>query len=102
MRRRGTSIRTGAGGVVRLLLAAGADPDGESGRGDQGTPLCAAAAWGHTDVVRELLAHGADADLREDRGSGDSPLEWALRGSHTGTAELLRAAGAHPRPSQSG
>ncbi|WP_326562720.1 ankyrin repeat domain-containing protein [Micromonospora sp. NBC_01796] len=61
-----------------------------------------AAAWGHTDVVRALLAHGADADLREDRGSGDSPLDWALRGSHTGAAELLRAAGAHPRPSQSG
>jgi ankyrin repeat protein len=34
--------------IVRLLLAAGASPDTESnGLGSEGTPLCAAACWGH-------------------------------------------------------
>ncbi|MEV4122469.1 ankyrin repeat domain-containing protein [Micromonospora sp. NPDC049645] len=71
-----------------------ASPDTESGHGQEGTPLCAAAAWGHTDVVRELLAHNADPNLREDRGIGYSPLDWALRGDHSQTADLLLAADA--------
>ncbi|ANW22566.1 ankyrin repeat domain-containing protein [Streptomyces clavuligerus] len=69
--------------VARLLLAAGAPPDAESGPGGEGhgggwdgTPLCAAACWGHEDAVRVLLEHGADPGLREDRGSGRTPLEW--------------------------
>ena len=66
----------------------------ESGHGDQGTPLCGAACWGHTEAVRELLAHGADPNLREDHGKGNTPLYWATHGSHTETADLLRAAGA--------
>ncbi|MFE2046836.1 ankyrin repeat domain-containing protein, partial [Streptomyces sp. NPDC059477] len=57
-----------------------------------GTPLCAAACWGHTDVVRELLAHGADPGLREERGSGRTPLEWALAGPYPETVALLSAA----------
>jgi ankyrin repeat protein len=77
--------------VVRLLLAAGAAPDAESGRGDEGTPLAGAAAWGHTDVVRVLLAYGADPDRREDSGTGATPLDWAVHGGHRETAELLRA-----------
>jgi ankyrin repeat protein len=81
--------------IVRLLLAAGARPDTESrGPGSDGTPLCAASAWGHSAVVRELLAHCADPALREDGGQGMSPLEWAERGGHEETARLLRAAGA--------
>lgn len=83
----------GAAASVRLLLAAGAPPDAESGGiGSEGTPLCAAACWGHTDAVRELLAHGADPTLREDAGTGLTPLDWALRGPHPETAALLRAA----------
>ncbi|MEU5222053.1 hypothetical protein AB0G55_05230 [Streptomyces toyocaensis] len=46
----------GASDVVRLLLAAGASPGTESGGpGPEGTPLCAAACWGHTETVIELL-----------------------------------------------
>ncbi|MFJ9722698.1 ankyrin repeat domain-containing protein [Streptomyces sp. NPDC101209] len=85
----------GRAAIVRLLLAAGAPPDAESGGiGAEGTPLCAAACWGHTEVVRELLAHGADPSLREDHGTGWSPLRWAEHGPHPGTAALLTAAGA--------
>ncbi|MFD3842936.1 ankyrin repeat domain-containing protein [Streptomyces sp. NPDC058642] len=83
--------------VARLLMEAGASPDAESrGPGSEGTPLCAAACWGHTATVRELLAHGADPTLREDQGAGWSPLDWADNGPHPDTAEVLRAAGARP------
>ena len=85
----------GAVDLVRLLLAAGAAPDTESGHGQEGKPLCAAAAWGYTEVVHELLAHDADPNLREDRSTGYSPLDWALRGNHLPTADLLMAAGAY-------
>jgi ankyrin repeat protein len=83
--------------IARLLLAAGASPDTESsGLGADGTPLCAAACWGHIATVRELLAHGADPNLREDHGTGWSPLDWALNGPHPETAGLLTIAGATP------
>ncbi|MFZ4240587.1 ankyrin repeat domain-containing protein [Streptomyces murinus] len=81
--------------IALLLLTAGARPDTESaGPGAEGTPLCAAACWGHTETVRALLAHGADPNLREDHGTGRTPLQWALIGPHTETADRLAAAGA--------
>ncbi|MBX7551961.1 ankyrin repeat domain-containing protein [Streptomyces sp. NPDC004232] len=83
----------GQAAIVRLLLAAGARPDTESGGlGSEGTPLCAAACWGHTAAVRELLAHGADPRLREDDGTGRTALEWARDCGHPGTAAVLSAA----------
>ncbi|MEV7075121.1 ankyrin repeat domain-containing protein [Streptomyces sp. NPDC093990] len=81
--------------VAHLLMEAGACPDTESrGPGSEGTPLCAAACWGHTATVRELLTYGADPNLREDQGAGWSPLEWADHEPHPDVAEMLRAAGA--------
>ncbi|MFE1361223.1 ankyrin repeat domain-containing protein [Streptomyces carpaticus] len=85
------SVR-GAARTVAVLLAAGADPDAESGHGDEGTPLCGAACWGHTEAVRVLLAGGADPALREDGGTGHTPVEWAEAGGHEAAAELLRVA----------
>ncbi|PRH78058.1 serine/threonine protein kinase [Streptomyces solincola] len=83
----------GDGGMVALLLAAGAAPDRESaGPGAEGTPLCAASCWGHTDAVRALLAHGADPELREDGGTGRTPREWAAAGPHSEATALLTAA----------
>lgn len=78
---------------VRALVAAGADPNAESGTGEEGLPLCAAACWGHVDTVRELLAAGADPNLREDNGSGRTAAEWAEAGGHHRTLELLSTAG---------
>ncbi|WP_329202635.1 MULTISPECIES: ankyrin repeat domain-containing protein [unclassified Streptomyces] len=85
--------------INRLLMEAGASPDAESaGPGPEGTPLCAAACWGHTETVQQLLAHGADPHLSEDLGTGRTPLECAGDGPHP-TAEVLRAAGAQqPTP----
>jgi ankyrin repeat protein len=77
---------------VRALVAAGADPDLESGAGEEGLPLCGAACWGHDATVRELLTAGADPNLREDNGSGRTATEWAKLGHHRGTLELLLAA----------
>ncbi|WP_030019605.1 ankyrin repeat domain-containing protein [Streptomyces monomycini] len=45
--------------VVRLLLAAGADPQQQTGEYEETTPLCQAAMHGHTEVVRALLGAGA-------------------------------------------
>ncbi|MFC5926311.1 ankyrin repeat domain-containing protein [Micromonospora vulcania] len=84
----------GAAGNVRVLLAAGAMPNTESGDGSEGLPLCGAAVWGHDDSVRELLLAGADPNLREDGGSGRTASEWALVGGHRSTLALLRAFGA--------
>ncbi|GIF20568.1 ankyrin repeat protein [Actinoplanes tereljensis] len=78
---------------IRALAAAGADPNVESGTGEEGLPLCAAACWGHLDAVRELLAAGADPSLREDNGHGRTPAEWAEAGGHHHALELLTANG---------
>ncbi|NUR29292.1 MAG: ankyrin repeat domain-containing protein [Catenulispora sp.] len=80
--------------IAELLLAAGADPNRESGQGDEGLPLCAAAVWAHDDVVRVLLTGGADPNLREDGGFGNSAIHWTVREGLDGTTRILTAAGA--------
>jgi ankyrin repeat protein len=92
---------------VELLLANGADVNGEKGgdppllgaamddhkdvaelllahkadvnaRGDEGfTPLHIAAQWGHKDMVEWLLANGADVNTTNSE--GDTPLGWTLK-----------------------
>jgi uncharacterized protein len=76
---------------LRVLLAVGADPNAESGTGEEGLPLCAAACWGHAESVRELLRAGADPNLREDNGFGRTATQWAEAGGHQLVLELLRA-----------
>ncbi|MFJ6831177.1 ankyrin repeat domain-containing protein [Streptomyces sp. NPDC091209] len=86
-------------GVVRLLLATGAQPDRLSLGTD--APLCGAACGGHTEVVRALLAAGANPDTVE--AFGFTALTWALRRGHTAVAEALLLAGANPdRPGPTG
>ncbi|MFE6686181.1 ankyrin repeat domain-containing protein [Streptomyces sp. NPDC057743] len=88
---------SGRAEIATLLLVAGAAPDTESaGLGAEGTPLCAAACWGHTATVRTLLAHGANPNLREEHGTGRPPIAWTHdgpHGPHHETAALLTAAG---------
>lgn len=84
----------GDAGIVRLLLAAGADPDRASGPERDDLPLCGAAVGGHTEVVRALLAAGAAPDRRELLGF--TALTWAVGQGHAGTAEALLERGADP------
>ncbi|GGY91974.1 ankyrin repeat domain-containing protein [Streptomyces nitrosporeus] len=81
-------------GTVRLLLAAGADPDGGGGPGRGDLPLCGAVCGGHTEVVEALLAAGAGPDLRED--FDFTALRWAAGLGRARIAELLLAHGADP------
>ncbi|MEU0101635.1 ankyrin repeat domain-containing protein [Streptomyces sp. NPDC006267] len=81
-------------GAVRLLLAAGADPDRASGPGGSDLPLCGAACGGHTGVVEALLSAGARPDLREE--FGFTALRWAVGLGHAPTVEVLLAHGADP------
>ncbi|MCX5225575.1 ankyrin repeat domain-containing protein [Streptomyces sp. NBC_00233] len=81
-------------GIVRVLLAAGADPGRGSGEEGDDLPLCGAAVGGHTEVVRALLAAGAAPDQEE--AYGFTALAWALRLGHTDTARLLLEYGADP------
>ncbi|MER5981961.1 ankyrin repeat domain-containing protein [Streptomyces sp. NPDC001787] len=81
-------------GAVRLLLAAGADPDRPSGPEAGDLPLCGAACGGHTEVVAALLSAGARPDLAEQ--FGFTALRWAVGLGHAPIVELLLAHGADP------
>ena len=53
-------------GVVRMLLAAGALPDG--GPTLKGSPMCRAAGYGHYEMVKFLVDAGASIHFRGDQG----------------------------------
>jgi hypothetical protein len=76
--------------IVRLLLAAGADPDGRS-PGDE-TPLHWAASSDDADVAAALIDGGAD--IEEPDGSIGTPLDNAIGYSCWHVAALLAARGA--------
>ncbi|VCX37855.1 unnamed protein product [Gulo gulo] len=57
------------------------------------TPLCIAAARGHTACVRHLLSRGADPDASP---GGQGALHEACLGGHTACAQLLLQHGADP------
>lgn len=73
--------------VLRVLLAAGADPNRATipGAETEGfmrdirtkgeTPLHRGAAFGSESAIKQLLAAGADLEARD--AHGDSPLTWA-------------------------
>ncbi|OEJ96678.1 ankyrin repeat domain-containing protein [Streptomyces thermolilacinus] len=89
-----TAAANGRAGIVRLLLAAGADPGRASGEGGGELPLCGAACHGHTEAVRALLAAGAWPDQRED--FGFTALAWAVRQGYADTVRVLLEYGADP------
>ncbi|MFB7361881.1 ankyrin repeat domain-containing protein [Streptomyces hydrogenans] len=88
-------------GIVRLLLAAGADPGRASGPDGGDLPLCGAACGGHAGTVRALLAAGAHPDQQEE--FGFTALAWAVRLGHAETVRALLEHGADPdRPGPDG
>ncbi|MGC9378265.1 ankyrin repeat domain-containing protein [Streptomyces sp. MH13] len=79
--------------VVRLLLAAGADPALHAGYYHDHTPLTYAASLGHTPVVEALLDAGVSMRAQADR-IPYTPLVTAASSNHTGTVDLLAERGA--------
>lgn len=78
--------------LVRVLLEAGADPNGEN----QWTS-CLHAAVDHLpdpDIVRLLLEHGANVDAGD--GDGNTPLNFASRRDNLELARMFLDAGADP------
>lgn len=91
--------------VVRVLLAAGADPAARTRRGAETgcfmrdvrtrgeTPLHRAAAYGTPAAIRLLIDAGAPLDLRD--ANGDTPLSWASWASRDASVLHLLCHGPH-------
>jgi ankyrin repeat protein len=86
--------------VVRVLLAAGADPGAAEPRFIGSTPLHTAARVGSTAIAQLLLAAGAPVDAKD--GLGRTPLWVAAENGSADVAALLLAAGATARTSDAG
>lgn len=67
----------GEDGLVRLLLAHGADPDAVDDDGMTALAWAAKVEHGHGRVLAALLAAGADPGLASS--AGRTPLDWARR-----------------------
>ena len=86
------AVNAGDAGLVRSLLAEGADPNaaGYNGR----TLLMRAASTGRLEVVRALLDAGAEVDAQKENGA--TALIMAVFFGHAEVARLLLARGADP------
>jgi ankyrin repeat protein len=80
------AARLGRTDAVKVLLAAGADPN--SGDNLNDTPLHLAAENGRIEVVKLLLAHGARLDLQNK--ARQTPLQAALAAGQKKAAEIIR------------
>ncbi|MCB5908202.1 ankyrin repeat domain-containing protein [Streptomyces pinistramenti] len=76
--------------IARVLLEAGADPDGRLCEG-RATALMVAAQEGHTGIAQMLLDHDAAIELA---GRGMTALEWAASAGRPATVRLLLEHGA--------
>jgi len=89
-----SDIDNSATQIVRILLAAGADPNMKSFDGK--TPLLLASAQGLTEMVEELLAANADVNLSDENSKDcNTPLIAAIEMGHPQIARLLLDAGAN-------
>ena len=80
--------------IVRMLLAAKADPALEDGKGN--TPLHWAARAGDKDAVEQLVHQNAPLDAKN--AVGETPLHWAMRSGMRGAhvVAVLLENGARP------
>lgn len=86
----------GSGALARVLLDAGASPDGDPG--DDETPLMTAASYGDAEVAQVLVDAGANLDATASADAGGVPGGNALRHAvvfdMTDVVEVLVAVGA--------
>ncbi|MHC4557295.1 MAG: ankyrin repeat domain-containing protein [Planctomycetota bacterium] len=81
---------SGHKGVVKVLLANGADTDARDSF--IASSLHYAAEKGHKDIAELLIAHGADVDA--ENASGDTPMQYAAFYDRHDTIKLLLEKGA--------
>ena len=87
-----TAAATGDEAAVRRLLRRGTDL--EAGQGaEPGTPLCAAACFGHSSIVELLLRAGASVNAHSS--VGVTALHLAAENGHAAVIRRLIAAGAN-------
>ena len=86
------AVHEGHGGVIRLLLKAGADAN-KAEEATGWTPLIDASQGGYDDIVRQLLEAGAEADKPDI--AGCTPLLEAALNGHTSVCSRLIGAGAN-------
>lgn len=79
---------------LRLVLAAGANPNAQNDLGI--TPATLAALYGHTDALKIL--HKAGADLNPQNVDGYTPWYVANSNNQTGAVDFLRQAMASRYP----
>ena len=90
------AAEVGAGDVVAMLLAAGADPSARTVDVGGATPLHFAAAAGEVTGIPALLDAGADVDARE-TSWGQTPLMFAASRGRADAVLLLLEGGADHR-----
>jgi ankyrin repeat protein len=81
-------------GLVKVLIAAGADANPSLKFGVQRTPLQLAAERGRIDIVNVLLDNGADINAPPFERYGATALQFAAIGGYIGIAKLLIQRGA--------
>jgi ankyrin repeat protein len=83
------AIDTGNFGLVKVLIAAGADANPELGYGVKRTPLQLAVERGRIDIVNILLDNGADINMQPFDRYGATALQFAAISGYIGIAQLL-------------
>ena len=88
------AIHEGNLGLVKVLLAAGADANPNLRLGVVHTPLQRAVKQGRLDIVNILLDSGADINIPPFDRYGATALQFAAIGGYVGIAQLLIQRGA--------
>jgi len=83
-------------GLVRLMVAKGADLSLRDRSGSTALMWAAFNEYGDATLVEELLGMGADPHATNN--TGDTALSWALRRGETAAVAALRKAGASNAP----
>ena len=82
-----------SGEAVKLLIAAGGDPNHVTEEGNM-TPLISATVLENTDIVKALVENGAKVNWQDD--NGDTALMYAVYNFSYKSAKILIDAGADP------